>query len=318
MTTEPLRIAVFGAGGVGAYFGGRLARAGHDVVFIARGDHLGAIRARGLQVESVLGDFVVAPAQATDDPGQVGPVDHVLLTVKTWQLPDVLEAIGPMVGPETAVVTLQNGVEAPAEVAAAVGRERTWPGIAKIFAGVTGPGRVRHVGGPASLAFAEWDDTSSDRVQRLRDELVAAQVAVDSPADIWAALWAKFLFVAPLGGVGAVSRAPVGVLRSFPGTRQLIEDGMAEVLAVARAGGVDLADDIVATTMSFVDDQPAAGTSSLQRDIAAGRPSELEAWNGAVVRLGARAGVPTPLNRFLYDALSPLEARARQQVSFAD
>lgn len=299
-----MRIAVFGAGGIGGYFGGRLAAAGHEVSFVARGAHLAALRRDGLAVQSVAGDFTVAPVRASDDTSEIGQVQVVLLCVKTWQLPDALAALPPLLAPGTAVLTTQNGVEAPDQVAAAVGREAVLPGIAKIFANISGPGQVTHVGGPASLAFAEWDSTASERVTRLREVLTGAGVAVAEPADIWAELWAKFLFVVPFGGLGAATGVPVGVLRSRPGTRRMLADAMTEIAQVANGLGIRLPSDIVPTTLGFIDMQPAAGLSSLQRDIWAGRPSELEAWTGAVVRLGEKAGTPTPVARFLYEVLS--------------
>jgi 2-dehydropantoate 2-reductase len=299
-----MKVAVFGTGGTGGYFGGRLAAAGHEVGFIARGEHLAALRRDGLTVSSVAGDFAVAPVRATDDPRDLGPVDAVLLGVKTWQLPDALAALPPLLGEGTAVVTMQNGVEAPGEVAAAVGRDQVLPGVAKIFAMVDGPGRIRHTGGPASLAFGEWDNRPSRRVDDLRAALREAGVAVDEPADVWVELWAKFLFVVPLGALGAATDAPVGVVRSRPGLRDLLADAMREVDQLARARGVALPDGIVDTSLAFVDRQPEAATSSLHRDIAAGRPSELDAWTGAVVRLAAEAGTPAPVNRVLYEILS--------------
>ncbi|GHC53676.1 2-dehydropantoate 2-reductase [Streptomyces flavofungini] len=305
-----LKVAVVGTGGVGGYFGGRLAEAGHDVGFVARGAHLDALRREGLHVDSPAGDFTVAPARASDDTHDIGEVDVVLLCVKTWQLPPAIAALKPLVGPDTAVVTLQNGVEAPEQVAQEVGRGAVLPGTAKIIAHLDGPGRVRHVGGPGSLAFTEWDNRATPRVERLRAALAGAGVSATVPDDIWAELWAKFLFVVPFGGLGTVTDAPFGVLRSRPGTRRLLAEGMTEIERVARALDVRLPDDIVTRTLDFIDQQPAEGTSSLQRDIRAGRPSELDAWNGSVVRLGGRTGTPTPVNGYLYEVASVLAARA--------
>ena len=313
-----MRIAIIGAGGVGGYFGGRLARAGNDVAFVARGEHLAALRQGGLRVRSVAGDFTVNPVRATDDPAEVGPTDAVLLATKTWQVAEACRTAAPLLGPDTVVVTLQNGVEAPAQAAEVVGRERVLPGVARIFSRVEGPGVVVHGGGPESVTFGEWDGPPTARVERLREALAAAGVAAATPDDVQADLWAKFLFVVPMGGVGALARAPVGVLRSMPETRRLLEEAMAEILAVARARGIGLPEDVVARTMGFVDAQPAEGTTSLQRDVAGGRPSELEAWCGAVVRLGAASGVATPLHRVMYHALLPLERRARGEAVFAD
>ncbi|WP_351231129.1 2-dehydropantoate 2-reductase [Streptomyces sp. NPDC002133] len=311
-STGPLRIAVVGAGGIGGYFGGRLALAGHDVAFVARGAHLEALRRDGLAVKSVAGDFTVPSARATDDTAEIGEVDYVLLCVKTWQLAAVIDALPPLLGTGTAVVTLQNGVEAPAEVARAIGRDAVLPGTAKIIAHLDGPGRVRHLGGPGLLAFAEWDNRPTGRVARLQAALDAADgVTAVVSEDIWAELWAKFLFVVPPGGLGAVTDVPFGLLRTRPGTRQLLVAAMTEIRQVAQAMDVELPDDVVPTSMAFLDQQPAAGTTSLHRDLVAGLPSELEALTGAVVRIGERTGTATPVNSVLYEVLRLREEASR-------
>ncbi len=312
-----MRIAIYGPGGAGGYFGARLARAGEDVVFIARGEHLGAIRADGLRVDGVDGDFVVRPAVATDDPSRAGPVDVVIVGVKTWQLPEAAQAMRPLIGPETIVVPLQNGVEAPEQLAAVLGRDRVLGALARVFSLVVAPGRIRRLGGPAEITFGELDDRPSDRTQRLRETLSRAGLGATISANIHAALWEKFLFIVPIGGVGAVTRAPLGVVRSIPETRLLLEQGMREILDVAHARNIPLGPDMVARTTAVVDALPADATMSMQRDIAAGRPSELDAWNGAVVRMGRQTGVPTPLHDVLYRCLLPLEWRARGRLHFA-
>jgi 2-dehydropantoate 2-reductase len=306
-----MKIAVIGAGGIGGYFGGRLAAAGHEVGFVARGAHLDALRRDGLTVRSVNGDFTVAPARATDDPHELGAADVVMFAVKTWQLEQATALLAPLIGSGTAVLTTQNGVEAPQLVADVVGREAVLPGLAKIFASIEEPGVIRHVGGPASLAFAEWDDSPSDRVERLRTALAEAGVTATVPKSVWTELWAKFLFVVPFGGLGAVTDAPIGVLRSQPGTRRLLEDAMREIRDVGHALGVKLPGDIVESTMAFVDQQPPEGRSSLQRDLLSGRPSELDAWNGAVARLGSGVGVATPIHALLYEVLTVLASTRR-------
>jgi 2-dehydropantoate 2-reductase len=306
-----VRIAVIGAGGIGGYFGGRLAERDHEVAFIARGAHLEAIRSNGLSVASVAGDFEVAPAVATDDPADVGEVDAVLLGVKTWQLPAVLPQLPPLLGSDTAVITTQNGVEAPDQVAQAIGQEHVLPGVAKIFASVEAPGRIRHIGGPGNLTFGEWDDRPTERVRRLQEAFGDAGVIA---RDIWVELWFKLLFVVPFGTLGAAADANLGVLRSAPGTRRLLATLMAEIREVARAREVALPDNCVEVAMGFIDSQPAAGTTSLQRDIQSGRPSELEAWTGAVVRLGEQTGVATPVHDTIYQILRTRES----QVAAAD
>lgn len=309
-----MRIAVFGVGGVGGYFGGRLAHAGEDVVFIARGEHLRAIRDSGLRVESVAGDFIVQPAQASADPSAVGPVDAVLLGVKAWQVPEVASALIPLLGPETCVVPLQNGIEAPAQLAAALGEQHVLGGLCRIVCSVVAPGHVRHVGADPYVAFGELDHRPSDRVERLRQAFMRAGVPAEVPADIHAAMWAKFMFVVSWGSMGAVTRATLGVLRTLPETRRLLEQAMSEIADVARAHGIMLADDIITRTLAMVDAFPAHGTASMQRDIMDGRPSELDAQTGAVVRLGSAAHVATPLYNFMYACLLPQELRSRGQV----
>ncbi|WP_344153850.1 2-dehydropantoate 2-reductase [Kribbella yunnanensis] len=295
-----LKIAVIGAGGVGGYFGGRLAAAGHDVSFVARGNHLAALRRDGLTVTSVAGDFRIAAPVATDDTTEIGEVDFVLLAVKTWQLQPAIAALKPLVGSRTAVITTQNGVDAPQQVADVFGQDAVLPGAVEVIAFLDGPGRIRQIGG-GKLTFAEWDSRPSARTESLQAALQdAGLTAVVSP-DVWAALWKKFLALASIGAIGTVTGAPYGVLRARPAMRKLLEDAMTEVQQVARARGIQLTEADVATELAFIDQLPAEGTTSLQRDIAAGRPSELDAWTGTIVRLGRETGTPTPVNNLLYE-----------------
>ncbi len=312
-----MRIAVFGAGAVGGYFGGRLAQAGEDVVLIARGEHLAAMKADGLRVESVAGYFVVDPVQATDNPNEVGLVDAILVAVKAWQVPEVAREMRPMVGPETFVVPLENGVEAPSQLAAVLGEEHVLGGLCRIISALVEPGHIRHAGISPTVTFGELDGQRSERAERLRDALQRAEgVTPEIPPDVRVAMWEKFLFIAALSGVGAVTRAPVGVLRSLPETRRMLEHAMEEILAVGQARGVSLPREVIAETMAFIDGLPRDGTASMQRDVMAGRPSELASQNGAVVRLGREAGVETPLHAFITHSLLPQERRARGELAF--
>ena len=306
-----MRIAIFGTGGAGGYFGAQLARAGEEVVLIARGDHLRAIRSEGLRVETSRGEIVIRPSLATDDPAEAGIVDVVLVGVKSWQVPEAAHAIRPLIGPESFVVPLQNGVEASSQLAAVLGSEHVLEGLCGTLSWLSGPGRIRSIGDVHFIKFGELDNRASERTERLRRAFEAAGVNVEVPADVHQALWTKFLFVVSLGGVGAVTRAPVGVVRTLPRTRRMLEGCMREILAVARARGVALPDAIIADRLAFIDSLAPDGTTSLQRDIMEGKPSELEAWNGAVARFGREAGVPTPLHEFIYDSLLPQEMRAR-------
>lgn len=314
-----MRIAIFGAGGVGGYFGGRLAQAGEDVIFIARGDHLKAMSKHGLRVDSVKGDFVVKPVQATDDPAQVGTVDAVLLGVKAWQVLDAAEAMRPMVGPETFVLPVQNGVEAPSQLASVLGHEHVLGGLCGLITYIVEPGHICHAGVDPFMRFGELDNRPSERVKRLRQAFERASgLTVEVPSDIHVAVWQKFLLITVWSGVGAVTRAPIGVFRSQAGTRQMMEQTMAEICSLARARNIALHKDIIASSMRFLDSLPPDGTASMQRDIMNGRPSELEAQNGAVVRMGREAGVETPVNDFIYHSLLPMEMRARGQLQFGE
>jgi 2-dehydropantoate 2-reductase len=312
MENVHMRIAVVGTGGVGAYFGGRLAQAGESVAFVARGPHLAAIREGGLHVDSVAGDFVIAPAEAAADPAHIGPVDVVLVGVKAWQVSETASTLGPLLGPRTFVVPLQNGVEAADQLASVLGGERVIGVLCKIVSAIVAPGHVRHSGVPPRIEFGERDGRKSERVESLRQAFARAQgVSVVVPPDVEAAIWEKFLFIAPFSGVGAVTRMPAGAMREVPATRELIERAMFEVAALARARGVDLPDAAVARNMRYVDGLPADATASMQRDLMDGRPSELEQQNGAIARLGREAGVPVPVNAFLYACLLPAERKAR-------
>lgn len=306
-----MRIAIYGAGGVGGYFGGALARAGHEVTLIARGAHLAAIRSRGLLVRTPGGDFHTRPA-ATGDPAAIGHVDAVIVAVKSLHLPAVCAGIAPLLGPATLVVPFLNGVDAHEVLAPAAGRERTGKGLTRIISEVAAPGEIRHVGIDPYVALAEWDGTASPRAAALVKAFTSAGVEAEVPPDIDAALWFKFLMVCSLGGVCAVCRAPVGVVRSEPETRDLLRRAMEEIAAVAAARGVALPDDSVSSGMAIVDTFPARGTASLQRDIAAGMPSELDAWSGAAARMGAESGVRTPVHSFIHTALLPAERAARR------
>ena len=314
MPPERLRIAVFGTGAVGGYFGGRLAQAGEDVIFLARGAHLAAIESQGLRVSSLRGDFVIRPANAVEQPAEAGPVDVVLLGVKAWQVADAAKAMRPMLRSATVVVPLQNGVEAPAQLAEVIGRERVLGGLCRVLASIQAPGHIEQTGVDPYIAFGELDGSRTERVDRLRDAFQRAQgVTVETPPDIVAAMWTKFLFISALSGVGAITRSTAGVIRSKPETRALLVQALEEARLVALAHRVRLPDDVVSRVMQSIDELPEGGTASMQRDIAAGRPSELASQSGAVVRLGQAAGVPVPVHTLIYESLLPLERRAREE-----
>jgi 2-dehydropantoate 2-reductase len=221
-----------------------------------------------------------------------------------------------MLGPETFIVPLQNGVEAPAQLAAVLGSEHVLGGLCRTLSWVSAPGRIRTVGAMNSITFGELDNRSSERAELLRQAFARADVKVEVSSNIHSALWEKFLLVTSFGGVGAVTRAPIGITRALPETRRLLEQCMDEVLTLARARHIAMADSIVADTMKVIDSLAANGTTSLQRDIAEGRPTELEYWNGAVVRLAREARVATPVHEFIYNCLLPQELRSRGKIAF--
>jgi 2-dehydropantoate 2-reductase len=311
-----MRVLVYGTGGAGGYFGAQLALSGEQVTFVARGEHLKALRANGLRLETPDGETVIRPVEATDDPSEATAADVALVGVKAWQVAEAAQALRPLVGRGTFVVPLQNGVEAASQLSSVLGADDVLGGLCGTLSWVAGPGHIRSAGGKNFIKFGELDDRNSERVERLRRAFEKAGVAVEVPSNIVKALWDKFLMVTPFGGVGAIARAPLGTVRSIPETRRLLEQCLKEVVAVATARKVAMSTTVVAETMKFYDSLPPAGTTSLQRDIVDGKPSELEYWNGAVVRLGREAGVPTPTHAHIYDCLLPQELQARGKIAF--
>lgn len=310
-----MRIVVFGTGGVGGFFGGRLAHAGDDVTFIARGEHLRAIKASGLKVDSTLGDFVVVPAKATDDVSEVGEVDLMIVGVKAWQVSEAARAMKPLVGPGTTVLPLQNGVDAVAQLVAELGADRIIGGLCRIVSLVVGPGHVKHAGFTPSIVIGEIDDRRTDRIMRIEQLFKRAGLEITVAPDIQAALWTKFLFIASFSGVGAMANAPAGVLRSDPKWRAQILHAMEEIYALAQARKIKLSPNSIDNAIASVNALPEDATSSMQRDIAAGRPSELESQNGAVVRLARESGVQVPTHALIYETLKPLDQKARAATS---
>lgn len=306
-----MRIAVFGTGGVGGYFGGRLAQAGGDVTFIARGEHLRAIRDAGLKVDSLNGDFVVSPAKATDKIEEVGTADLIIVGVKAWQVPEAATAMKPMVGSKTTVLPLQNGVDAAGQLSAELGADRVIGGLCKIVSFVVAPGHIRHAGFAPSVVIGEIDNRRSERILAIRKMFTDAGIDTAIADDIQAALWMKFLFIASFSGIGAIANAPAGKLRSDAKLREQMLSAMEEIHALAHAGGINLSDNAIEMVMAGVNALPEDATSSMQRDIAAGRPSELESQNGAVVRMAREAGVAAPTHELIYKTLKPKEEKAR-------
>lgn len=310
-----MKIVIYGTGGVGGYFGAKLALAGEDVVFIARGNHLQAIQQKGLHIEAEQGEIVLSKAQATDDPKKITKADLVIVAVKAWQVTEVAHSIKSMIGSNTLVLPLQNGVEAVKELSYVLGENHILGGLCKSLSWVVKPGYIRSIGQINSISFGELDNSFSKRTEQLKEVFQRAKITAIIPPDINVALWEKFLFVVSFGGVGAVTRSPIGVIRKLDGTRFMLEQSMREVLAIAQHHRVALSDGIIEKSLAFIDSLAFDATTSLHRDITDGKPSELESWNGAVVRLGQQSSIATPLNTFIYNALLPLELKAREKLT---
>ncbi|HTL43531.1 MAG TPA: 2-dehydropantoate 2-reductase [Vicinamibacterales bacterium] len=302
-----MRIGILGSGAVGGYYGARLARAGHDVVFIARGAHLEAIRARGLEIRSPLGDFV-ANAAAEEHTDRVGPVDLVIVAVKAYDNTSALPMIRPLLGTHTAVLTLQNGVDSASDVAAVATEARTLGGTTYIATALEAPGLIVQTGTHRRVVFGEVFGELprlSDRVRRIQSAMLDADIQAEAVADARVPIWEKFILLASVAGFCGASRLPIGPLWADPVTRACFIDACREVERVARAEGVPVAADVIERIPAYVDSIPGTMRASLLIDLSQGKRIEVEALQGAVVRRGQRAGVPTPIMSTLYAVLKP-------------
>ena len=307
-----MKIAVMGAGGVGGYFGGLLARSGHEVTFIARGAHLAAIRQKGLRVESQLdGDFT-AQGKATADTAEAGVQELVLFTVKMYHNESAVAALRPLVGPGTVVLTLQNGIDNGEQLAGVLGPEPVMIGSAYMEGRIKEPGVVTQ-GGPGMAVFGEMTPGFTQRGRDLLQVFLEAGWRVELAENMPGMLWKKFAYIAGSAAVNAATGSDYGEMRSVPETRDLIEGAIGECLSVGRALGAPVMEDSLEWAMTSLDNFPAAGRASLAKDFQDGNPVELEGLTGAVIRLGRQAGVPTPLNQAIYAILKPWELRLRQE-----
>jgi 2-dehydropantoate 2-reductase len=300
-----MRIAVMGTGGVGGYFGARLALSGSDVTFIARGAHLAAMRRHGLRVLSDGGDMHVERVAATDDPRDVGPVDLVLFGVKLWDTEDAARQILPMLRGDTGVVSFQNGVRKDEVLRRVLGERAVIGGTCYIAATIADPGVIRHTGAMQRLVFGEHDGTASARTADFLAACRRAGINAEISPDIRRAIWEKFVLLVGLSGTTTATRLPIGSIRAHPQTRALLLDAMREVVAVGRAEGVPLPEDFAENRLAFMDTLPAAMTSSMHQDLDRGSRLEVAWLAGDVVRRGRAAGIPTPVNRVLHDVIVP-------------
>src|SRR5438477_11356978 len=293
-----MKIAIFGSGGVGGYFGARLAAAGNEVHFIARGAHLRAMRENGLKVESGAGDVHLPRPLAHEDPAEIGPADFVLFAVKLGDVENAAHRLKPMLHERTLVIPFQNGVEAPEILARVIGKEHVLPGVAYIATSVRAPGIVSHTGAMQRLQVGAGAD-------RFVAACKAAGINIEQVDDIDRARWEKFVFLAALSGVTTVARAPVGACRADPDLHASFEAAMTEAWRLGRKRGVKLADDFIGERMKFVEGLPAEMRTSMQHDLEAGKPLEAPWLCGAVARMSAQDGLEAPVNRTLYAALKP-------------
>ncbi len=306
---------MMGSGGVGGFFGARLARAGCDVTFIARGAHLKAMREHGLTLESpAQGDIHVPNVRVTDDPASVGPVDIVILSVKLWDTEDAARSIAPLVGPDTGVLSLQNGVIKDDILRSVFPASQVMGGVAYVATHVARPGVIHQTGTMQRIVVGEYDGRASARARHLHESLLAAGVTAELSADVRRSLWEKYVFLVGLSGTTATTRLPLGAVRANPRTRAFLHDLMQETVTVGRAHGVALPEDYARERLAFADTLPHDMTSSMHHDLQRGNPLEVEWLSGGVVQLGAARGIATPVNRGVWDTLA-LHAQGTQRTA---
>ncbi len=300
-----MKIVVMGSGGVGGFYGGRLAHAGCDVAFIARGRHLAAMREHGLTIENEgQGSIHLPKVQVTDDPATLTPAELVIIAVKLWDTEAAARAVKPLVGPETAVLSLQNGVIKDDILRREFGDRAVMGGVAYVGTRIARPGVIHQTGSLQRLVFGEYDGRRSARAAALLEALLRAGIAAELSSDIRRTLWEKYVFLVGLSGTTATMRATLGPVRANPQTRAFLLDLMRETVAVGRAHGVALPQDYAEQRLAFADTLAADMTSSLHHDLEQGNPLEVAWLSGGVVELGKAVGVPTPANRAVWDILA--------------
>ena len=306
-----MKIAIMGTGGVGGYYGGFLAQKGQDVIFIARGAHLQAIREKGLQVKSVLGNFFVSTANATDDPTEVGPVDLILFTTKTYHTETAAQAIKPMIDQGTVVISLQNGIDAAERIGAHVGMEHLVGGATWLSAAIEAPGVIGQYSQFRRIVLGEFNGKVTTRLKTIYETLQVTGITVELSDNILKVLWTKFVFIASVSAIGSLTRVNFGEFRHVPEARVILTEAIGEVAAVAQARRVELDRDVVDKMLEFIDNSAASIKPSMQRDVEVGRPSELKSLIGIVARLGEQNGVPTKVMSLAYAMLKPGDLKAR-------
>jgi len=307
-----MKIAIMGTGGVGGYYGGLLAIQGHDVSFVARGNHLAAIQKNGLLINSVHGNFQVRPVKATDDPSTIGPVELVIFCPKTYTTDEAAAQIMPLLGGDTTVMSLQNGIDATEQIGAIVGIEHLIGSATWISSMIEKPGIIQQVSQFRRIVLGELDGQITPRVQAIHNAFLEAGITAELSDNILKILWTKFVFISAASSLGSLTRLPMSEYRAVPETRLMLTRLMNEVDAVAKAQGIILDTDVVEKSLEFIDNAPPRMKASMQLDVEAGRRSEIEAMIGAIGRKGCLFGVPTPVADMIYAALLPIEMKARR------
>jgi 2-dehydropantoate 2-reductase len=298
-----MKIAIIGSGGVGGYFGARLAASGEDITFVARGTHLDAMKKNGLKVLSALGDLHLQKVKATNDTQTVGPVNVVVIAVKLWSTEDAAQSAKPLIGPDTVAVSFQNGVVAVDTLVPILGKAHVMGGVSNIAALIEEPGIIRHNGTMANLFFGELDGKPSARALAFLEACRKAGINSEIVADVHFAIWEKFSRLVTMSAMTTLTRLPIGPIRSDADTRELMMQVMNEVVAVGRAKGARFPANIVEEQMAKIDSYPAGMVASMCGDLRRGNRLELPWLSGTVAKLGRELGIPTPANQFVYAAL---------------
>jgi len=307
-----MEILVYGVGGVGGYFGGKLAKAGHNVSMIARGEHLKAIQANGLEVESIKGNFKIKPKVAISEVSEVPKPDLVILGIKSWQIPSVSRELKAIIGNNTIVLPLQNGADNYEQLIETLPKENVLSGLCFIVSFIEKPGKIKHAAYDPKIVFGESDNKQTDRVLRILDVLEKAGIESIIPDNIQLEIWKKFLFICTISGIGGLTRVPINKIRESKFLYEMMRKSAEEIVEVGRAKGIPLTDSHIEKTFEIINSQPKGTTASTQRDLMNGKPSELENFNGYIVKEGEKLNVETPVNRYIYECLKPMEAAARK------
>jgi 2-dehydropantoate 2-reductase len=306
-----MNILIFGSGGVGGYFGGKLAQAGFEVTMIARGKHLQAIKEKGIEVESINGNFKVKPKLVTDNLAEVPTPDLVILGVKSWQIKEVASALKPIISAETMILPLQNGANNVEKLLEILPRKNVLAGLCHIVSFVEKPGKIKHVSFEPRITFGEIDNSKSERIQQLKTLFDKAEISNFNPKNIQLEISKKFLYIATVSGPGGLTRVSIDKIRESEYLYDLLQKTASEIKLVANAKGILLADEDLEKAFEIIKNQPTGTTASTQRDIMAGRPSELENFNGFIVKEAQKLNISTPVNKMIYECLLPMEMEVR-------